>query len=240
MARHIPRLYVGAYSIFHNQTVSLVDSQYHYLAHVLRIQPAAPIVLFNATDGEWACSVESVTKTLVKVRVNERLRTPNILPETHLYFAPLRKERLMDILEKGTELGVTHFHPVFTDHTVHGKLYMEKLEIYIQDAAEQCGRCDMPHLLSPIGILSVLSQWDSKVPLFWALEGEILPPLTLSKTKDPVHIAVGPEGGWSDIEKQRLRELSFVQSFSLGNLTLRAETAAISSLALVNYLRALS
>lgn len=239
MARHIPRLYVGAYSIFHNQTVSLVDNQHHYLSHVLRVQPGSPVIIFNATDGEWICSVESITKTIVRLRVNEQLRSPTLLPETHLYFAPLRKERLMDILEKGTELGVTHFHPIFTDHTIHGKLNMDKLEVYIQDAAEQCGRCDMPKLLSPMGIAAVLSQWDTNISLFWALEGEVLPPLNLSNAKDSVHLAVGPEGGWSDAEKQRFRELEFVQPFSLGSLTLRAETAAISSLALVNYLRTL-
>lgn len=238
MARHIPRLYVGAYSISPNQTVSLADNQHHYLSHVLRIQEGAPVIIFNSTDGEWACSVESITKTIVRLRINEQLRAPIILPETHLYFAPLRKERLMDVLEKGTELGVTHFHPVFTDHTVHGKLNMDKLEIYIQDAAEQCGRCDMPTLLPPAAMSTVLSQWDKSVPLFWALEGEVLPHLNLANAEDPAHLAVGPEGGWSEAEKQRFRELEFVRPFSLGNLTLRAETAAISSLALVNYLRA--
>lgn len=239
MARHIPRLYVGAYTLSNNQIIALVDDQYHYLTHVLRIQPGAKVILFNDVDGEWSCSVESISKTIVKLRADQQLRFCTRLPETHLYFAPLRKERLMDILEKGTELGVTHFHPIITDHTVHGRLNMEKLEIYIQDAAEQCGRCDMPQLLAPAGILSVLNEWNSNIPLFWALEAETLPPLGLSNPTDPAHLAVGPEGGWSEAEKQRFRDLSFVKPFSLGSLTLRAETAAIASLALISYLRTL-
>lgn len=239
MARHIPRLYVGAYSLSSDQTISLVDNQYHYLAHVLRIQPGAQVILFNGTDGEWSGTVASVNKTIVKISLNRQLRQPIKLPEIHLYFAPLRKERLMDVLEKGTELGVTHFHPIFTDHTVHGKLNMEKLEIYIQDAAEQCGRCDMPQLLPTASIKQVLDCWPSEVPLFLALETEALPPLSLSNPQDPAHLAVGPEGGWSDDEKERFKDLPFVRSFSLGSLTLRAETAAIASLALVSYIRTL-
>jgi 16S rRNA (uracil1498-N3)-methyltransferase len=239
MARHVPRLYVGAYNLSINQAIALVDNQHHYLIHVLRVQPGAKVILFNEADGEWSCSVETISKTIVKLRVDERLRSCSRLPDTHLYFAPLRKERLMDVLEKGTELGVTHFHPIITDHTVHGRLNMEKLEIYIQDAAEQCGRCDMPQLLAPAGILNILNDWNTNTPLFLALEAETLPPLGLSNTADPAHLAVGPEGGWSEAEKQRFRDLSFVKPFSLGSLTLRAETAAISSMALISYLRTL-
>lgn len=239
MARHIPRLYVGSYTLSLQQTVALVDEQYHYLTHVLRVQPGSTVVLFNEADGEWSCSVESISKTMVKIRINEQLRVCKPLPETHLYFAPLRKERLMDVLEKGTELGVTHFHPIITDHTVHGRLNMEKLEIYIQDAAEQCGRCDMPKLMPAAGIKIALEQWVSPTPLFWALEAETLPPLSLSNPKESVHLAVGPEGGWSEAEKQQFRSLPFVTPFSLGSLTLRAETAAIASLALVSYIRTL-
>jgi 16S rRNA (uracil1498-N3)-methyltransferase len=205
--------------------------------HVLRVQSGVKVLLFNEKDGEWSCVIEGISKTLIKLRVNQQLRVPSAIPETHLYFAPLRKERLMDVLEKGTELGVTHFHPIFTEHTVNNKLNIDKLEIYIQDAAEQCGRCDMPQLFSPVALSSVLSTWDQKVPLFLALEGERLPPLQVANATNPVHIAVGPEGGWSDGEKEEFHSLRFVQLFSLGGLTLRAETAVISSLALVNYLR---
>lgn len=239
MARHVPRLYVGAYTLSENQIIALVDDQYHYLVHVLRVQPGSQAILFNEANGEWACSVESISKTLVKISVDKQLRICVHLPETHLYFAPLRKERLMDVLEKGTELGVTHFHPIITDHTVHGRLNMDKLELYIQDAAEQCGRCDMPHLLQPAGISNIVADWDSNISLFLALEAETLPPLSLSNPTEPVHLAVGPEGGWSDIEKQRFRDMTFVKPFSLGSLTLRAETAAIASLSLVSYLRTL-
>lgn len=239
MARHVPRLYVGSYALSNNQIIALVDDQYHYLTHVLRIQPGAKVILFNESNGEWSCSVDSISKTIVKLRADQHLRSCARLPETHLYFAPLRKERLMDILEKGTELGVTHFHPIITDHTVHGRLNMEKLEIYIQDAAEQCGRCDMPQLLPAAATLSVLNEWDATTPLFLALEAETLPPLGLSCPTHPAHLAVGPEGGWSEAEKQRFHDLEFVKPFSLGSLTLRAETAAIASLALVSYLRTL-
>lgn len=239
MARHIPRLYVGAYTLSEKQIVALVDDQYHYLVHVLRVQPGSQAILFNEENGEWACSVGAISKTLVKLIVDKQLRPCARLPETHLYFAPLRKERLMDVLEKGTELGVTHFHPIITDHTVHGRLNMDKLEIYIQDAAEQCGRCDMPNLLQPVGVSNIVTDWGPNIPLFLALEAETLPPLSLSNPIEPVHLAVGPEGGWSDIEKQRFRDMAFVKSFSLGSLTLRAETAAIASLSLVSYLRTL-
>jgi 16S rRNA (uracil1498-N3)-methyltransferase len=239
MARHIPRLYLGSYTLSSQQMVALVDEQHHYLTHVLRVQPGSTVVLFNEADGEWSCSVESISKTMVKIRILEQLRICKPLPETHLYFAPLRKERLMDVLEKGTELGVTHFHPIITDHTVHGRLNIEKLEIYIQDAAEQCGRCDMPKLMPATSIKTVLEQWTSSAPLFWALEAETLPPLSLSNPKESAHLAVGPEGGWSDLEKQQFRSLPFVTPFSLGSLTLRAETAAIASLALVSYIRTL-
>lgn len=239
MARHIPRLYVGSYTLSLQQVVALVDEQHHYLTHVLRVQPGSTVILFNETDGEWSCSIESISKTIVKIKIDQQLRVCKPLPETHLYFAPLRKERLMDVLEKGTELGVTHFHPIITDRTVHGRLNIEKLEVYIQDAAEQSGRCDMPRLMPLTNIKHVLDLWTSSAPLFWALEAETLPPLTLSDPKKSAHLAVGPEGGWSDAEKEQFRNLPFVTPFSLGSLTLRAETAAIASLALVSYIRTL-
>jgi 16S rRNA (uracil1498-N3)-methyltransferase len=237
MVRHVPRLYVGSYSLSDNHTITLADHQHHYLCHVLRVQPGSKVLVFNAADGEWECAVESVSKTIVRLSVLYQRLHPQKLSETHLYFSPLRKERLMDVMEKGTELGVTHFHPVLTDHTAHAKINLEKLEIYIQDAAEQCGRCDMPQLDSPKNIIDVLSSWSQDIPLFLALEGEVLPPLCLAQSKDSMHIAVGPEGGWSEAEKQQFHTLPFVKPFSLGSLTLRAETAVISSLSILNYLR---
>ncbi len=237
MARHIPRLYVGPYSLSAGQTITLVDSQHHYLAHVLRTQVGAKTLLFNERDGEWECVVDLLSKNFVRVAVRFQLKKSRALPKTHLYFSPLRKERMMDVLEKGTELGVTHFHPVLTDHTVHGRLNMDKMLVYIQDAAEQCGRCDIPQLTELRSFGEVLTNWSASSSLFLALERETLLPLALNKEEDSICVAVGPEGGWSDEEKKRFQTLSFIRPFSLGNLTLRADTAAISSLTLVNYFR---
>lgn len=240
MARHIPRLYVQGYALNQNQTVTLVDQQHHYLTHVLRVQPGAVVLLFNENDGEWQCSVETINKNIVRLIVEIQNSPPTTLLETHIYFAPLRKERLMDVMEKGTELGVTHFHPIITAHTSHKKINMDKLEIYVQDAAEQCGRCDIPKIFEPIKISEVLKNFSKEKKLFLAMERDNLKPLSINKTHDDIHLAVGPEGGWSEEEKKLFYEQSFVFPFSLGHLTLRAETAVIASLSLVNYFRSLS
>lgn len=239
MARHIPRLYVGAYSLNQNQTITLVDQQHHYLVHVLRVQIGSKALLFNERDGEWECVVDLISKNFVRMCVYSQVKESKQLPETHLYFSPLRKERMMDVLEKGTELGVTHFHPVVMDHTIHGRLNIEKMSTYIQDAAEQCGRCDIPKLLELASFQSALNSWDEETSLFLALERETLLPLSISHKTETVCLAVGPEGGWSDKEKDHFQSLTFIRPFSLGKLTLRAETAAISSLTLVNYFRML-
>lgn len=240
MAKHVPRLYVKGYALAEGQKITLVDQQHHYLTHVLRAQVGSLVLLFNEEDGEWACHIETINKNIVRLTVDSIKQAPKTLLETHLYFSPLRKERLMDVMEKGTELGVTHFHPILTEHTVHAKLNMDKLENYVQDASEQCGRCDIPTILQPIKFIDTLRNFSTEETLFIAMERENLSPLSINKTHENIHIAVGPEGGWSDNEKNLFNELPFINAFSLGNLTLRAETAVIASLSLVNYFRTLS
>lgn len=240
MARHIPRLYVQGYALNKDQKVILLDQQHHYLTHVLRCQVGATVLLFNEEDGEWECHIETINKNLIRVSVDTQQKQPAPLLETHIYFAPLRKERLMDVMEKGTELGVTHFHPIITEHTSHKKINMDKLEIYVQDASEQCGRCEIPKISPPVKFTEVLENFPTDKQFFLAMERENLKPLSINKTHDDIHLAVGPEGGWSEQEKLIFSEKNFIQPFSLGQLTLRAETAVIASLSLVNYFRALS
>jgi 16S rRNA (uracil1498-N3)-methyltransferase len=232
MGRHVPRLYIQSQPLSSGELISLSEVHAHHLAHVLRASIQFQVTVFNEMYGEWQGEIESITKKEVLVRVFEQIRTIEKKSKTTLCFAPIRKERQMDLLEKATELGVSELQPIITDNTSHKLISEDKIYSYLQGAAEQCGRLDIPILRKPIQVKELLS-FSTQIHV--AIETS-LNPMTSSSLKD-VTIAIGPEGGWSENELDLFERSSNIIGFSLGSNILRSETAVCSALSIFNWIR---
>jgi 16S rRNA (uracil1498-N3)-methyltransferase len=222
----LPRLYVDR-ELRVGQALALSAPQAHYLRNVLRRSAGDNIRLFNGRDGEWAAALEMPDKKLVAARPAKKLKEqPSDKTETHLLFAPLKKDALDVLIEKAVELGVTHLHPVLTQNTEARRLNEVRLRAQIIEAAEQCERLTLPVLAAPEDLSKKLAGWDQNTPLYACLEragAEKLAGPFLPKAA----FLIGPEGGFTAAEKQKIAALPYVISADLGAAILRAETAAL-------------
>lgn len=227
MPRFVPRLYCDQ-PLAYNRVVSLSADHYHYIANVMRMVNGDALSLFNSRDGEWNGQIQNLEKKSAEVRLGSQISAFSPDVEIHLYFPPIKKERLRFLVEKATELGATHFHPIITDHTTQ-KFNEEKLKAVALEAVEQSGRLDLPVLEEARDFKKLIESLDSKTFLFAAVES-----FTEKRFSDyknmlisPLRFLIGPEGGWSDEEIAILLNSSYVYPVSLGKNILRSETAGI-------------
>lgn len=227
------RLY-HADDLFANQVLTLSEGQTHYLRHVLRAAIGHRLAIFNERDGEWLAQLATLSKTASTVILEKQVRHATIGPDVTLLFAPIKHDPLTFLMEKATELGARHFHPVMTERCNISRLNQERLQRNVIEAVQQCERFDIPTLHPLMPLRNVVSKWDAHVPLFVCQERGEVPSITqalrsLSATT-PVGFLVGPEGGFSSQEIAYLKSLPFTQFVSLGPRILRAETAALAAL----------
>lgn len=215
--------------------ITLSREQSHYVGTVLRRGEGDEIRLFNDSDGEWAAEIISANRKSVIVRVDRQLRDPYAPPDIRLLFAPIRKHRMTTVIEKATELGVTTLQPVITAHTQFPKVNLDRTQAQIVEAAEQTERLDLPVLKSPISFDEMLQTQLADRPLLFADEaGDGATIISaLASLLPPLDIIIGPEGGFSPDERDQLRARNATVPISLGPRILRADTAAISVLTLV-------
>lgn len=236
MTKNVPRLYLpGRWA--QGETLTLSPDRAHYLRDVLRLgqeRKTDSVLIFNGERGEWSADVTKAGKRAVELTVTALLRPPVPEPEVWLLFAPIKRANLEWLLEKATELGATRLVPVLTDHTQVRTLNLERLESIVTEASEQCERLSRPQIVAPLPLLQVLSTWNTARTLHVALERADAPRHGSAENtgSDPRAILIGPEGGFSDTERTQLSRLPFVKPVSLGPRILRAETAAITALAL--------
>ncbi len=229
----LTRLYIDV-PLFEGAQIDLPKDQIHYLANVLRMKEGGSLRVFNGRDGEWRADISEITKRCAALIVSEQLRTPVPVPDVWLCFTPIRKHRNSFILEKATELGVARLQPVLTHRTQFGKINLGKMSAQIIEAAEQTERLCLPDLKDPMTLDQLLEGWDPARALIMADEGGDCPPaLEVMQNMDgPAALMIGPEGGFSPQERERLRSHTFVHPVSLGPRILRADTAALSLLTL--------
>ena len=226
------RLFID-HSLAQGQGVALTPDQAHYLGSVMRQGPGDALLVFNGRDGEWLARIERLAKRggdLVALRQTAPQRNP---PDLWLLFAPIKKARTDFIVEKAAEMGAARIVPVQTDHTNSERIRQDRLQAHAVEAAEQCGGTFVPEVadLTPLGRL--LDGWDPARRILWADEALAGPAATLAALpRGPWAILIGPEGGWSESERARLSGLGHVTRVSLGPRILRADTAAVASLAL--------
>ncbi|WP_275406465.1 16S rRNA (uracil(1498)-N(3))-methyltransferase [Rhodoligotrophos defluvii] len=238
--RRSPRLYVDA-PLAAGAMVELLADQVHYLASVLRLGSGDSVRLFNGRDGEWLSAVAELSRKRGKLEARRQLRRQEGLPDIHYLFAPLKHARLDYMAQKATELGAARLAPVLTAHTVARRVNLDRLRANAVEAAEQCNLLAVPEVVEPQDLSDVLDTWDSSRRLIYcdeaaplgnslaALQGLAGP----GGPVPPLAVLVGPEGGFSAQEQQRLRAHPDVTAISLGPRVMRADTAAIAALTLV-------
>jgi len=208
----------------------------HYLVHVLRLKDGDEVLAFNGHDGEWKMRLRPEGKKRLFLEALEQTR-PQPTPCDLIYcFAPLKQGRLDYMVQKAVEMGAGVLQPVITQHTQVPKLGTDRIKANAIEAAEQCGVLAIPECRDAIRFERFLEQWDPSRRLIFCDEGhEADDPLTVLSTLKPAPYAVliGPEGGFSDKERQQLRSLPFVTAIPLGPRILRADTAAVAALTLV-------
>ena len=230
------RLYVEA-DLAAGASVACSGEQSNYLRNVLRLEVGDPILVFNGRDGEWRAELAEAGKRAAVLLVGAQVRGQEGGPDVDYLFAPLKRARLDYLVQKATEMGVARLKPVLTRRTTPERVNMQRMRANAVEAAEQCGILRIPELHAPAKLERVVADWDLGRPLLFCDEGSELsdPVATLAKLRPgPLALLVGPEGGFDETERELLLSRPFVTRLSLGPRILRADTAAVAALALVN------
>lgn len=243
---NIPRLYLDQ-PMQEGGELRLGKDDTHYLVTVMRRAAGDPVRVFNARDGEWRAEVAEASRKAALLTLGPRLRAAHPVPDLDLLFAPVKKARTDFIVEKATELGVRRIRPVMTRFTQAERVRTDRFQALAKEAAEQTERLDIPEIFEAETLDRVLDGWDESRTLIYCDEagddpdapwggatGRAGPALEVfpSLGDGPAAILIGPEGGFSPEERERLRSLSFVRAISLGPRILRADTAAVAALTL--------
>lgn len=207
--------------------ILLSEDHVHYLRNVLRLDTGHNLRVFNGRDGEWLAEIVVLDKkrgTLV-LRACQQTQ-PQAGRRVRLLFAPIKKQRLDFLIEKGVELGASDFYPVLTARTENRHLKPERVTAQMIEAAEQCERLDVPVLHSSESLHALLKVWDGPTILA-GLERAEAPALSSFPLGKDCAFLIGPEGGFDPQEADLLQSSGKVQAVSLGPAILRAETAAL-------------
>lgn len=225
----LPRLYLDQPL---RGEIDLSRDHAHYFGTVLRKRVGDRVRLFNERDGEWCAEVKTSERKAMQLTVTEQLRAPAPVPDIRLLFAPLRKHRTATVLEKATELGVRTLQPVITDRTQFPNLNLDRARSQIVEAAEQTERLDLPDLHEPVALQDAFS--DDRLLLFADEAGDAATAVDALKGLSlPLDLLIGPEGGFMPDERDMIRAREMTRPVFLGPRILRADTAAISLLTLV-------
>lgn len=210
--------------------------QSHYLANVLRMREGSELLVFNGRDGEWLARLDSASKKGVRLSPIEQTRPQPPLPDLIYAFAPIKSGRLDYLVQKAVEMGAGTIQPVITQHTQLARVGIDRLRANAVEAAEQCGVLAVPLVHEPARLDAFLGGWEKGRRLIFCDESAAtnnpLPVLSaIVETK--LGLLVGPEGGFSDAERRQLHALPFVTAIPLGPRILRADTAAVAALAVI-------
>lgn len=211
--------------------IAAAPGQAHYLATVMRRSVGDSVRLFNGRDGEFTARISALRRDTGRIKVEHQLRPQAAEPDLWLVFALLKRDPTDMLVQKATELGVAALHPVMTERTNAGRVNESRLAAIATEAAEQSERLTVPHIHPLRRLADLLASWPADRTLFAALERQSAP--GPASGRDPAALLVGPEGGFTEGELDALARHPSVVRVSLGPRILRAETAAIAGLALL-------
>lgn len=229
------RLFVAA-DISEHGAIEVGAEQFNYLANVLRLEADAEILIFNGRDGEWQAKLAYPTRKRLLLIPHLQTRPQPPAADLHYLFAPLKVGRLDYLIQKAVEMGAGLLQPVMTQH-VQGKIgSIDRLRANAIEAAEQCGILAIPEVAEPVKLGDLLDRWPRDRRIIYCDEGDAgQNPLPLLRAIKETRLAllVGPEGGFSEDERARLRSHDFVTAIPLGPRILRADTAAVAAMAVI-------
>ena len=230
--KNLPRLYVP---FILGESIDLSDGQQHYLRSVMRLEIGDHLRIFNGADGEYLAEINEISKKNVLVLLTDKIHEQKSSPDITVVASLVKKEAFELMVEKASELGVSRFVPVISDHTVVHRMNHDRALSIAIEAAEQCERMDVMQVDEPMPLKNILKSWDKKQKLIFCIERSAAPPMlkAIEDIKQPAALLIGPEGGFSDAEVAHIKALDFVVPASLGSRILRAETALIAGLSLL-------
>ena len=231
------RLFIDA-PLKADEKVELTREQTNYLVNVLRLGAGDGLLAFNGRDGEWRAALEPVGKKSAFLRPVELAREQDGLPDLDYLFAPLKHARLDYMAQKAVEMGARRLRPVLTRRTQASRINLERMRANVIEAAEQCGILSLAEVLPEAKLGDVLDDWpDDRLLIFCDEAADIADPLAALRQAGAgfakFAVLIGPEGGFDEAERRRLAEIRPVARISLGPRVLRADTAAVAALALV-------
>lgn len=226
------RLYIN--EVFQDGSAHHVEgNQGHYLVNVLRIKLGEYVTLFNGDQGEWLAEIIKVKKGKALLRTIEKVRDQKNDPDLWYLFAPVKKARIDYMIQKATELGVSYIRPIMTQHTNLDKIKEEKIINNMIEAAEQCGRMTVPQMDVMISLEDLLENFpDDRGLIFCDEAGDAIPFKEINAKYNKWAILIGPEGGFSETERELVRRHSNSIPVTLGPRILRADTAAVAAFSL--------
>ena len=225
-----------AKSLSLNLSSKLNKSQSHYLAKVMRAKVGESFSLFNQS-GEWEAKINEILKGIVEFTVLKKLREKDNEKNIWLAFAPIKSNFFNFMIQKATELGVTKFVPIITERTIVRKINYERIEKIIIEASEQSNRIKVPKVEKTQNLNLFLKNNNNKINIIFGdlnTENQNLDP-KIKKENKPICIIIGPEGDFTESEREQILNFKDVQSLKINNNILRTETAAISAISIVNY-----
>ncbi len=229
------RLYVDT-PLSAGSTIIARPEQFNYLVNVLRMEAGGEVLVFDGQNGEWLARLDFPSKKRLHLQVVEMTRPQTPRTDLHYLFAPLKAGRLDYLVQKAVEMGASMLQPVMTQH-VQGKIgNLEKIRANVIEAAEQCGILSIPEVRQTAKLANLLEDWPRDRRIIYCDEGDAgqNPVPALEKIKETrLALLIGPEGGFSDAEQKTLRSLDFVTAIPLGPRILRADTAAVAAMAVI-------
>lgn len=231
------RLFVGD-GLATGTELVLGRDQSHYLHNVMRRGVGDRVALFNGRDGEFWAELTDTRRGAVRVVVSDRLRDQAAEPDLWLAFAPVKRAAVDFMTAKATELGVSRLLPVITARTNSERVNTRRLRANAIEAAEQSERLSVPEIDEPVRLTAFLAHWPDRRRLLVGDETGGGRPIAdvagdLARQPGPLAVMTGPEGGFAPDELDQLRDLPFVTPVGLGPRVLRADTAALSALAVL-------
>ena len=215
-----------------NLTDKLDKSQSHYVSKVMRLKEKEVFSLFNSS-GEWEAKISYITKSIVEFNVTKQLRQKENTKDLWLAFSPIKSNYFNFMIQKATELGVTKFLPIIFERTIVRKINKERLKKVIIEAAEQSNRITVPSIEDPQKLKSFL---NNDMDLIFTDLNTANTKIDLTKlTTKPTCVIIGPEGDFSEQEREEILKFNGVQSVKINENILRSETAVISALSIINY-----
>ena len=218
-----------------NLNSKLQKLQSHYLTKVMRLKVGESFSLFNQS-GEWEAKINEILKGIVQFTVIKYLRSKENPKEVWLAFSPIKSNYFNFMIQKSTELGITKFLPIIFERTIVRKINKQRLEKVIIEAAEQSNRIYIPMIEKPQNLKSFLNNNKSEMNLIFTDLNSKNKKLYLNKLKNkPICIIIGPEGDFSEVERKDILSYEGVNSININENILRSETAAISTISIINY-----